>query len=53
LRSTFGEVNRLSTCVGGFDPRTQYQLYRRVHLGVIPDCLSGRGGFDSRLRGQQ
>ncbi len=27
-------------------------LYRRVHLGVIPDCLSGRGGSDSRLRCQ-
>ncbi len=35
-----------------FDSNEVHQICRRVHLGVIPDCLSGRGGFDPRLRRQ-
>ncbi len=51
-RSTFGEVNRLSTCVGGFDPRTRYQYAVVVIWVMAADCLSELGGFDSLRRRQ-
>ncbi len=55
FRSTFGEVTRLSSWIGGFDPHTELQFLRDSAAGSAPGSYPGGRRFEtaSRIQNKQ